>query len=172
MRGLSLALLWGGAGLALVASGQSWWTAGSATATGTTVTSGAALVLVLAGLAGAFLSGFLRPVARRVVTGLVIVLFAGGVAVALTATAPATLAGSTLNDATVAATPWRWFYVGALLLAGVGALLSLAAKPGGRRPAATPDPALDAWKALDAGQDPTEVTERGVGGEASSEPQQ
>ena len=172
MRALALGLLWGGAGAALIAAGQPWWTTGTAAVTGNTVTSGAAVVLVLAALAGAFLSRWLRPVARRVVTVVVAALCAGGVAVALAATPPATLSGSSLNDAAIGATPWRWIYLIALALAAVGALLSLVAKPGGSRPAATPDPALDAWKALDAGQDPTEPAERGAGGEAPPERQQ
>jgi len=172
VRNLSLALLWGGAGLALIASGQPWWTAGAASATGNTVTSGAAMVLVLAALAGAFLSRWLRPVARRVVTVLVAALCAWGVAVALTAAPPATLSGSGLTNAAISATPWRWIYLVALVLAALAALLSLVVKPGGSRPAATPDPALDAWKALDAGEDPTETAERGAGGEAPPERQQ
>ena len=71
MRAAALGLLWGGAFVALVASGQSWYAAGTSTATGSAATSGAALVLVLAALAGAFLNTLLRATARRIVGGLV-----------------------------------------------------------------------------------------------------
>lgn len=172
MRGLSLVLLWGGAGLALIASGQSWWTAGTMSVTGNVVTSGAASVLVLAGLAGGFLSRFLATTAGRLIIVLVGLLFAAGVALALAAAAPASLPGSSLNESVVNATPWRWIYAGALVLAMLGALVALIAKPVGPRPAATPDPALDAWKALDAGTDPTEPSARAVGGEPPSDQQQ
>ena len=172
MRGLSAALLWGGTALALIASGQSWWTAGSSSVSGTSATSGASLALALAGLAGAFLSRFLRTVARRVVSGLVAALFAGGVIVALTVATPTTLTGSSLADAVISATPWRWIYLTGMGLAVLGALMGLFVKPSGSRPAATPDPALDTWKSLDAGVDPTERAESGAGGEAPPERQQ
>lgn len=172
MRALSLALLWGGAGLALVASGQPWWSAGSTSETGSGATSGAASVLVLAAAAGAFLSMWLRRTAGRAVSCLVALLFVGAVVVAVTAAAPASLPGSVLTNVAVTATTWRWVYLAGAGLAALGAVLSLFAAPRAARPAATPDPALDTWKALDAGQDPTLASERAVGGDAPREPQE
>ncbi|MFT4293988.1 MAG: hypothetical protein QM582_01080 [Micropruina sp.] len=171
MRRLANPLLWGGCAVALLGATQPWWSAGERTAvSGTQATSGAALALVLAAVAGAFLSRWLPPVARRIVLGLVAVLALGGIPVALGATAPA-LPGSTLGDAlTLVATAWRWVYLAGVVLAGAGAVLTLLAGPPTTRPARTPDPAMDAWKALDAGQDPTVEPERGVGGAASSKP--
>ena len=172
MRGVSLALLWGGAVVALVASGQPWWSAGSSSQTGSGATSGAASVLVLAGLAGAFLSSWLRPVARRIVIVLVALLMLAAGWLAVNAAAPATLAGSTLTDAAITATWWRWVYLAGAAAAAVGAALTLVAAPRAARPAATPDPALDTWKALDAGEDPTVSPERGAGGDAPRERQE
>ena len=174
MRALGNGLLWGGCALAVLGATQPWWTAGERTSiTGAQVTSGAALALVLAAAAGAFLSRWLPPVGRRIVLGLVVVLAAGGVPVSLGAVAPA-VPGSTLGDVlTLVATPWRWVYVAGAVLAAVGALLALLAGPAVPRPVSTPDPALDAWKVLDAGDDPTMDTgERGVGGgEPSKRPE-
>lgn len=169
---MSLGLLWGGAGLALVASGQPWWSAGSSSQTGSAATSGAASVLVLAGLAGAFLSNWLRPIARRMVIVLVVMLMLAAVWLAVVASAPATLPGSTLTDAAITATAWRWVYLAGAAAAAGGAALSVVAAPRATRPAATPDPALDTWKALDAGEDPTVSPDRGVGGDAPSERQE
>ncbi len=172
MRAAALGLLWGGAFVALVASGQSWYAAGTSTATGSAATSGAALVLVLAALAGAFLNTLLRATARRIVGGLVALLLAGAAVVALTASAPTTLSSSTLTDAAVTPTAWRWVYVVGVVLALAGAVLALFARLGAARPSATPDPALDAWKALDAGADPTAADERVTGGEGPRDQQQ
>lgn len=172
MRALSLALLWGGAGLALVASGQPWWSAGSSSETGSGATSGAASVLVLAAAAGAFLSSWLRRRAGRLVSCLVALLLVGAAVVAATAGAPVSLPGSALTNAAVTATPWRWVYLAGACVAALGATLSLFAAPRAARAAATPDPALDTWKALDVGQDPTLDPERAVGGDATREPQE
>ena len=172
MRAAALGLLWGGAFVALVASGQSWYAAGTSTATGAAATSGAALVLVLAALAGAFLNTLLRATARRIVGGLVALLLSGAAVVALTASAPTTLSSSTLTDAAVTPTAWRWVYVVGVVLALAGAVLALFARPGAARPSATPDPAMDAWKALDAGADPTAADERVTGGEGPRDQQQ
>ncbi len=84
-------------------------------------------------------------------------LAAGGVMVAVSAVVP-TLPGSTLGDAlTLVATPWRWVYLAGSALPSPpwGGAAAVRRTPGGtasRLP--TPDPALDAWKALDAGEDP------------------
>lgn len=166
MRRLSTVLLWLGCALALLGATQSWWSAGErASVTGSQATSGAALALLLAAAAGAFLGIWLRPVGRRIVLGIVAVLAAGGVAVAVGAAVP-TLPGSTLGDPlTLVATPWRWIYLAASALAAVGAVLAQFAGPPPARAASTPDPALDAWKALDAGDDPTAGSGRGAGGE-------
>jgi hypothetical protein len=172
VRAAALGLLWGGAGVALVASGQSWWTAGTSTESGATATSGAALVLVLAALAGAFLSNFLRATARRIVGGLVVLLLAGALIVALGASTPVTLGTSTLTDAVVTPTAWRWGYLIGVVLAAVGAVLILFTRPRTARPSATPDQAMDAWKALDAGDDPTAPDERVTGGEGPRDQQQ
>ncbi len=174
MRALANGLLWGGCAVAVLGATQPWWTAGERTSiTGGQATSGAALALVLAAVAGAFLSRWLPLLGRRVVLGLVALLAAGGVPVALGAVAPA-VPGSTLGDAlALVATPWRWVYVAGAVLTVVGAVLALLAGPPRSRPASTPDPTLDAWKALDAGDDPTmDAGERGVGGgEPTKRPQ-
>lgn len=150
--------LWIGCAVALLATTQPWWSAGERTSvSGTQATSGGTLALILAAAAGAFLGNWLRSVARRIVLGIVAVLAVGGVMVALNAVAP-TLPGSTLGDAfTLVATQWRWVYVAGCVLAAVGAILMQFAGPPSARAKATPDPALDAWKALDAGKDPTEA---------------
>ena len=72
----------------------------------------------------------------------------------------------------VTPTAWRWVYVVGVVLALAGAVLALFARPGAARPSATPDPALDAWKALDAGADPTAADERVTGGEGPRDQQQ
>lgn len=156
MRAAANVLLWGGCALAVLGATQPWWAAGERTSvTGAQATSGAALALVLAAAAGAFLSRWLPAVGRRIVLGLVVLLAAGGVPVALNAVAPQ-VPGSTLGDAlTLVATPWRWVYVAGAVLAAAGAVLALLAGPPASRPASTLDPTLDAWKALDAGEDPT-----------------
>ena len=173
MRSLANGLFWAGAAVALVASGQSWWMAGSNSETGSDATSGASLVLVLAAAAGAFLGIWLRPGTRRVVTVLVALLLAGAVVIALGASVTATLAGSTLSPVAVTATPWRWVYLCAAAVAACGAVLNMFARPGTRSPSATPDPVLDLWKSLDAGEDPTTLSaERGEGGDAARDQQQ
>lgn len=157
MRALANGLLWGGCAVAVLGATQPWWAAGERTSvTGSQATSGAALALILAAAAGAFLGRWLPSRGRRIVLGLVVLLAAGCVPVALGAVAPA-VPGSTLGDAlTLVATPWRWAYFTGAVLAAVGAVLALVAGPPASRPASsTPDPALDAWKALDAGEDPT-----------------
>ncbi|MFT3970388.1 MAG: hypothetical protein QM695_08910 [Micropruina sp.] len=168
-RGANIAL-WLGCAAALLGTTQPWWSAGErSTVSGTQATSGAALAVILAAAAGAFLGNWLPPVARRIVLGLVALLAAGGVMVVLNATAP-TLPGSTLGDAfTLVATSWRWVYLAGCVLVAAGAvLLQFAARPAARV-RATPDPALDTWKALDAGEDPTTGFGRGTGGEESAE---
>ena len=174
MRTLANGLLWGGAGLALLAATQPWWTAVErAGVSGAQATSGAALALVLAALAGAFLSRFLRGPGRRIVTAVVAVLLASGLPIALTAAVPAALPGSNLDETlAVAATPWRWVYAGSVGLAAAGAVLLLFSPAPKLRAASTPDPALDAWKALDAGVDPTTDTGRATGGDVEAKPQE
>ena len=165
MRRSADLLLWGGCAVALLGATQPWWSAGErAAVSGTQATSGSALALMLAAAAGTFLGGWLRGWSRRLVLALVAVLGAGSVAVAITATVPA-LPGSTLGDAlTLAATPWRWCYLaGAALVAVAAVLAQFAGPPPTRQTSATPDPAMDAWKALDAGEDPTSEPERGAG---------
>ena len=169
MRRWANVVLWLGCAAALLGTTQPWWSAGERTSvSGTQATSGAALAVILAAAAGAFLGNWLRPVARRIVLGIVALLAVGGVMVAVNAVVP-TLPGSTLGDAfTLVATPWRWVYLAGCVLAAVGAvLLQFAARPAARVKA-TPDPALDAWKALDAGEDPTTGSARGEGGEAAA----
>lgn len=157
--------------MALLSATQPWWSAGErASVTGGQATSGAALALMLAAAAGAFLSRWLRPAGRRIVLVLVVLLAAGAVGVAWGAVAPA-VPGSTLGDAlTLVATPWRWVYIAGGVLAAAGAALAQYAGPAPVRAVATPDPALDAWKALDAGEDPTSETERGAAGAPRPEP--
>lgn len=171
MRRLADALLWAGCAAALLGATQPWWAAGErTTVSGSQASGGAALALVLAAAAGGFLGGWLRPVARRIVLGIVAVLAVGGIVVAAGARAPS-LPGSTLGDAlTLVATPWRWIYLAGTVLIAAGAVLAQLAGPRPTRAASTPDPAMDAWKALDAGEDPTLEQGRGVGGDPQAEP--
>ncbi len=172
MRRLATVGLWAGCAFALLSATQPWWSAGErASVTGGQATSGSALALMLAAAAGTFLGGWLRGWSRRLVLALVALLGAGSVAVAITATVPA-LTGSTLGDAlTLAATPWRWCYLGGAAAVAVAAVLAqFAGPPPTRQTSATPDPAMDAWKALDAGDDPTSEPERGGAGERRPDP--
>ena len=173
MRTLANSLLWGGAGLALLAPAQPWWTAVErAGVWGAQATSGSALALVLAALAGAFLSRFLRGPGRRIVTAVVALLLASGLPIALTAASPPRCPAHLDETLAVAATPWRWVYAGSVGLAAAGAVLLLFSPAPGLRAASTPDPALDAWKALDAGVDPTTDSGRAAGSDVEAKPQQ
>ncbi|MFT4218611.1 MAG: Trp biosynthesis-associated membrane protein [Micropruina sp.] len=156
MRRLATVLLWLGCAAALLGATQPWWSAGERTAaSGGQATSGAAVALMLAAAAGAFLGSWLRSIGRRIVLGLVAVLAVGSIVVAITATVP-TLPGSTLGDAlALVATPWRWVYLAGAVLVAVGAVLVQFAGPPPARTASAPNPGMDAWKALDAGEDPT-----------------
>ncbi|MBA2309010.1 MAG: Trp biosynthesis-associated membrane protein [Pseudonocardiales bacterium] len=108
---------------------------------------GGLALLALAGVAGAVASGGL---VRRVIGGLLVVAGVAGIV----------LRGAPSAQALLALT-------GCVLLAAAGALLawrgqamprlgSRYAAPGSR----PPDPDLAAWRALDAGRDPTDHTDR------------
>ncbi|MCW3157586.1 Trp biosynthesis-associated membrane protein [Micropruina sonneratiae] len=175
MRTTATLLLWLGCGAALLAATQPWWNAGGRTAVTGAQASGGVLALVLAAAAGAFLALFLPRIGRRIVLGLVAALAAGGVPAAYAAS-PATVPVAGAGDSFVA-TAWPWVYTVAVVLTALGAVGSAILPPPQRRPPkATPDPALDAWKALDAGddptQDPTDDRGRGPAGDASAERQE
>lgn len=163
---------WLGCGLALVAVTQPWWTAGERSAITGAEAVPAAMALLLAAAAGCFLGVWLGGVARRIVLGLVVVLALGAAAVAAGAELSADQTG--LLGAALTPTVWRWLYLAGVVVAGLGALAALIAGPAPRRRPATgtPDPALDAWKALDSGDDPTLAEEESGAGDARLDPQE
>lgn len=170
MRTASNLLFWLGCGAALLAATQPWWNAGERDAVTGTQASGAVLALVLAAAAGGFLALFLHGAGRRIVLSLVAVLATGAVPVALGAS-PANVAVTGTGDSFVGSA-WPQVYLVAVVVAALGAVgLTILGTPP-RRPKATPDPALDAWKSLDAGDDPTLDAERGGAGGAAAERQE
>lgn len=163
-------LFWLGCGAALLAATQPWWNAGERSAVTGSQASGAVLALVLAAAAGGFLALFLHRLGRRVVLGLVTLLTAGAVPAALGAS-PANAPTTGVTDSFVGSA-WPGVYLAAVGLAALGAVgLTILGTPP-RRPKATPDPALDAWKALDAGDDPTLDADRGPAGGTATDRQE
>lgn len=156
LRRLAPALLWGGAALSALSAGQPW-AAGSAQGSGTAATSGGALAVVLAALAGSFLWLWVGPVARRVLAVLVALLLLSAVPIALTAQ-PA-------GDPTW----WRWLYPAAAGVGAIGAALLAALPHVARGRSDRPDAVRDPWRDLDAGRDPTVDDERGAGGDPLSD---
>lgn len=168
-----------GGGLGLAAAAQPWWRAvGEGVAvgiSGTQSTGGLAQALAVVVLAGTLLILALQSRGRRLVGTSLLAVGAGLVLVGLLRLRPsadavrAQVRQSSLTDQfALQATPWGWVYAGAGALVVLGAALT--AVTAGRWPsrpdrftraAVAPrgvtaaDEAIDVWKALDAGVDPT-----------------
>lgn len=173
------ALLLGGAGAFGVAQ-LTWWegAAGQLPLTGAAVTAGLASSLPVAALAATALMLLLSARGRRVIGVLVAVLAVGVVAVGVLNPVVDEEAWQNLtaNVWTGArhdpiATGWHWGYAaaGLLLLLGASIVVLRAATWSARRPArfdrtptttADPTDSREFWKALDAGQDPTDPSRR------------
>lgn len=168
-RGLITAAGLVAGGAAAIASGQVWYRTAGHGFTGNEIGDGAGEALALAGLAGVAVTLLLGVWGRRIVGALVAVL---GVGVLLVAAlrrtpTPAQLEQALgVRDTPGSQTGWPWVaLVAGLVLAAVGALFVLRAhrwrRPSDRferragRPQASVGSSLDAWKALDAGADPT-----------------
>ncbi|MBP8918739.1 MAG: Trp biosynthesis-associated membrane protein [Micropruina sp.] len=161
MRAGSLLLWWGGAALALLAANQDWWVMAGAAGrgiSGATATTGAAVALPLAALAGALLSAWLRGAGRRVLPVLTAALLLGAIVVGLTADPDGSLpASGLLADGAPQPQAWLWIYPVVAGLGAGGAVLQLFVPPAAPRTTsgAAADASLDAWRRLDAGEDPT-----------------
>jgi uncharacterized membrane protein (TIGR02234 family) len=180
-RTAALALLALGAGLAWVGSAQAWWRASGGTGqvafTGNQVSTGLTQGLALVAAAGVLLVLVLRTLGRRVL-GVLLTLAGMGMIVAgagrfrpddeavLTRLREVGL----VDRVTLTATAWPGLYVlaGVLVVAGgVGMLVGAqrwssgtdrfarSARSGTPRASAASDDPLLAWRALDAGVDPT-----------------
>lgn len=157
------------AGVAAIGSGQVWYRTAGHGFTGTEITDGAGEALALAALAGVAVTLLLGVWGRRVVGVLVAVL---GLGVLLVSAARRTPTPAQLEqvlgvrDTPGSPTAWPWLCVAAgAVVAVVGASFVTRAhrwrSPSDRferTPARSPSAvssSLDAWKALDAGADPT-----------------
>lgn len=175
------ALLLGGV-LAVVAAAQPWWravgTGVDVRFTGTQSTGGLSQALAVVVLVGWVLMLVLRVTGRRVLAALLALAGAGVVVVGVLRQRPSASTVrsevrevSLLDQFALRSTPWPWAYAlaGVLVLAGAVAVVSSARRwpqrtarferPGADAASVTgPDPLDDpaaAWKALDAGVDPT-----------------
>lgn len=125
---------------------------------GATATTGAAVALPLAALAGALLSAWLRGAGRRVLPVLTAALLLGAIVVGLTAGPDGSLpASGLLADGAPQPQAWLWIYPVVAGLGAGGAVLQLFVPPAAPRTTsgAAADASLDAWRRLDAGEDPT-----------------
>jgi uncharacterized membrane protein (TIGR02234 family) len=178
-RALGLGGLLSGSGLAFLAGTQPWWRAlGQGLDvgfSGNQSTGGISQALALVGLAGGLLMLVLGSRGRRVVAAILVLVGAGMTTLGLLRLRPSTEAVRTqirtvsLSDQfSLGATPWPWLYAAAGLLVTIAAATTLASADrwpqrsdrfrrgpdvsGTQHP--LEDPA-DAWRALDAGLDPT-----------------
>lgn len=161
-----------GAGLGALAATRPWLEVRAGTARqsldGGKVTSGLALALALLALLGVLLLLTLRGVGRWVLSALLAVIGLGSVLVAVLRREPSRATLQALVDQvaltdgwTTAWTPWPWISMVAGLLVVLGAVLALATlRHWPRRPdryQRAPRPGSDdPWRALDAGEDPTD----------------
>jgi uncharacterized membrane protein (TIGR02234 family) len=186
-RALGLGGLLAGSGLAFLAGTRSWWRAlGQGLDvgfSGNQSTGGISQALALVGLAGGALMLVLGSRGRRVVAAILMLVGGGMATLGFLRLRPSADAVRTqvrtvsLSDQfSLAATPWQWLYAGAGLLVTLAAATTLAGA--GRWPQrldrfgrgrdtgiqrVLDDPA-DAWRALDAGLDPTaDSPEEGAG---------
>ena len=177
-RALAFAGLMLAGGLGLVAGSQAWWRASgggtSVSFTGNQASGGLTWALPAVLLAGVLLALVLRTRGRQVVGGLLALIGLGMVVTGVLRQRPTSqgvldrLAQVTLADSfALTATAWPWIYAAAGVIGTVAALTMLLRAAGWPARtarfdrAATPtevdladDPA-SAWKALDAGIDPT-----------------
>jgi uncharacterized membrane protein (TIGR02234 family) len=177
-----------GSGLAFLAGTRSWWRAlGQGLDvgfSGNQSTGGISQALALVGLAGGLLMLVLGSRGRRVVAAILLLVGGGMATIGLLRLRPSSDAVRTqvrtvsLSDQfSLAATPWPWVYAVAGLLVTLAAATTLArADRWPQRPdrfrrggddtgtqRLLDDPA-DAWRALDAGLDPTaDSPEEGAG---------
>lgn len=166
-------VLWAAMAVAALAAWQPWWDAGPTTVTGAAATSGAAPALILAALAGTFLSSWLDRTGARVVLAMVALVLAAAVPVAVMAQVPTGLPGLSLNEGdAIVPTVWRIVYVAAAALGAIAAVVVLVLRRPKRRNAADGPAHVDPWRALDRGEDPTADPGRGAGGEAPADQQQ
>jgi uncharacterized membrane protein (TIGR02234 family) len=178
-RALALSGLLAGSGLALLAGTLPWWRAlGDGVDvgfSGNQSTGGISQALGLVGLAGGLLMLVLASRGRRVVAVILALVGAGMAVVGFLRLRPGADAVRTqvrtvsLSDQySLAATPWPWLYAAAGLLVLLAAAMTLASA--GRWPQRLDrfrrgrdddstnrllDDPTDAWRALDAGLDPT-----------------
>ncbi|HET9127457.1 MAG TPA: Trp biosynthesis-associated membrane protein [Propionibacteriaceae bacterium] len=157
------------AGIAALGSGQVWYRTAGHGFTGSEITDGAEEALALAGLAGVAVTLLLGVWGRRVVGLLVVLLGLGALLVAALRRVPTSAQLDQVlgvHETTGSATGWPWVCVVAGgVLAGVGGLFLARAhrwrspsdrfERGATRPERVVGSSLDAWKALDAGADPT-----------------
>lgn len=187
-------LLAAGAIGGLIVAGQPWWlleyAGGTATVTGTEATAGLPQALAAVLGAGALLGLTLRVVGRRILAVVLVLVGLGMVILAVVAPPPnpelvsATLQRTTLDvEATVVRGPWVAGFGVAAAFGLAGALVMLLRAGhwrsradrftrGSEPTVAGPEPVPDAeedptavWKALDAGQDPTDADDGGESGE-------
>ena len=157
------------AGVAAIASGRVWYRTAGHGFTGTEISDRAVEALALAALAGVGVTLLLGVWGRRIVGVLLAGLGSGVLVVAAARRTPsAAQLEQVLGVRETPGSPTAWPWVAAaagVVLVAVGALFVLRAHrwrvPSARferrrpRPAAAVNSSLDAWKALDAGADPT-----------------
>jgi uncharacterized membrane protein (TIGR02234 family) len=178
-RALGLGGMLTGSGLAFLAGTRTWWRAlGQGLDvgfSGNQSTGGISQALALVGLAGGLLMLVLSSRGHRIVAAILVLVGAGMTTLGLLRLRPSTEAVRTrirtvsLSDQfSLAATPWPWLYAAAGLLVAIAAATTLATAGrwpersdrfrrgpdvgGTQRPLDEP---ADAWRALDAGLDPT-----------------
>lgn len=173
MKRWHAAVAWVVAAIAAAVAGQQAWAhdassgLAGATMTGADVTGGLATTLAWVAVALALLLLVLRRLGSRIIGVLAVVLGLGAVLAALSGTYPAARELTAAAAAQASASPWRWVFAssGAAVALG-GVLAALTAPQADRRQRAysrtatadgesgAADP-RDAWKAMDAGDDPT-----------------
>ncbi len=180
------ALILGGA-LAIVSAAQPWWRAVgqdvSVRFSGTEVTGGLSQALAVVALAGTLLILVLQPRGRRV-AGVLLVMV--GVALAVVGALrqrPSDEAVRTqvrevtlLDQFALSGTAWPWVYASAGGVVVLGAVLVVttvhrwprradrfARTEGMARPVTVDDDAMEVWKAMDAGLDPTVNDDQAAG---------
>ncbi|MGJ6979334.1 Trp biosynthesis-associated membrane protein [Aestuariimicrobium soli] len=153
--------------VAAVAGQQSWArdaTTGVAGASisGADATGGLVTTLAWSGAALALLLLVLRRPGTRVIGVLAVLIGAGALLAAVLGSYPAAAELSPSAAAQVVASRWRWAFASSALVLAVGGVVAVVTAPQAdrRRPSryTRADPAElggDAWKAMDAGDDPT-----------------
>lgn len=161
IRRLAVGGMWLAALGLLVSASQPWWRIAGTTMTGDATTSGGAQGLALAALAGTLLAAWLRSWGRKVASAAVAVVHVGAGWLAAVAVHPVEPPLGVPDDAAWTVEPFRWVYLGLALIGAVSSALAIVTRPpvrpaSGAEDEARSDPPLDAWKALDAGVDPSQ----------------